>query len=308
MVLNNLADQTNLSLEDVEVPRHHHQHHQPADETILIDRHGEPILHQSRKRSRSRSSSSSSSGSRDRHHHHHEKHHQYCPKNVVFNICRGEVAVRSHTLSDQELQDSKALEEQAPVLHSTPETQETNEELAVQVPMNHENDQADQTSANDQSLDQEDMTDSNGNPEPIIEGTIADDDQLVEIPEANPPAQTSQHLNLSPLQNGLQNYRRKQAEIKAARKEQGRKLAEKARERRGQPFKHVSKSKRAGLVFPVTKVFSDLKNLEPGRRVTEGAAVYLASVLEYLSGNLFGTLFKILFKRDLFHGFSFGLI
>ncbi|CAF0753008.1 unnamed protein product [Didymodactylos carnosus] len=47
--------------------------------------------------------------------------------------------------------------------------------------------------------------------------------------------------------------------------------------------KRISKSARAGIIFPVTRMHRQLKSSEHVvRRVTKGAAVYLAAVVEYL--------------------------
>eukprot|EP01049_Picozoa_sp_SAG25_P001218 SAG25_NODE_48_length_18937_cov_1106.642637_16_plen_83_part_00 len=44
----------------------------------------------------------------------------------------------------------------------------------------------------------------------------------------------------------------------------------------------VSRSRRAGLVFPLGRLHRSLRHVTPFRIVSEGAAVYLAAVLEYL--------------------------
>ena len=44
----------------------------------------------------------------------------------------------------------------------------------------------------------------------------------------------------------------------------------------------VSRSRRAGLVFSVGRLHRSLRHVTPFRIVSEGAAVYLAAVLEYL--------------------------
>ena len=47
----------------------------------------------------------------------------------------------------------------------------------------------------------------------------------------------------------------------------------------------VSRSTRAGIIFPVTRLHRLLKAAPTATtRVTKGAAVYLASVIEYLVG------------------------
>ena len=50
--------------------------------------------------------------------------------------------------------------------------------------------------------------------------------------------------------------------------------------------KRQSKSAKAGLQFPVSKVLSLLKKGQYASRVGTGAAVYLASVLEYLTAEI----------------------
>ena len=50
----------------------------------------------------------------------------------------------------------------------------------------------------------------------------------------------------------------------------------------------VSRSRRAGLVFPVGRLHRSLRHVTPFRIVSEGAAVYLAAVLEYLCAEVLG--------------------
>ncbi|KAG9313470.1 histone-fold-containing protein [Chiua virens] len=50
--------------------------------------------------------------------------------------------------------------------------------------------------------------------------------------------------------------------------------------------KGVSRSVRAGLQFPVSRVQRGLRKSCLGRRVASGAPVYLAAVLEYLSAEI----------------------
>eukprot|EP00293_Proteomonas_sulcata_P008615 CAMPEP_0184293304 /NCGR_PEP_ID=MMETSP1049-20130417/4783_1 /TAXON_ID=77928 /ORGANISM="Proteomonas sulcata, Strain CCMP704" /LENGTH=285 /DNA_ID=CAMNT_0026601257 /DNA_START=48 /DNA_END=903 /DNA_ORIENTATION=- len=54
-----------------------------------------------------------------------------------------------------------------------------------------------------------------------------------------------------------------------------------------QPRKEsVSRSKRAGLLFPVGRLHRMLKDLNPGSRVAGQAAIYVAAVLEYLTAEV----------------------
>ena len=47
----------------------------------------------------------------------------------------------------------------------------------------------------------------------------------------------------------------------------------------------MSQSKRAGLIFPVARIHRKLKQLpQHVKRVSKGASVYMAAVLEYLMG------------------------
>lgn len=54
----------------------------------------------------------------------------------------------------------------------------------------------------------------------------------------------------------------------------------------GERQKAMSKSKRAGLRFPVGRIGRYLKNGRYAKRVGVGASVYMASVLEYLTVEL----------------------
>lgn len=49
--------------------------------------------------------------------------------------------------------------------------------------------------------------------------------------------------------------------------------------------KPQSKSMRAGVLFPVARLHRYLKRLNPRTRVSVGASVYAAAVMEYLAGN-----------------------
>ncbi|MCP4493607.1 MAG: hypothetical protein GY820_40840 [Gammaproteobacteria bacterium] len=48
-------------------------------------------------------------------------------------------------------------------------------------------------------------------------------------------------------------------------------------------FDKVSRSKRAGIQFPVARVVSRLKKGNYAKRIGAGASVYLAAVMEYLA-------------------------
>jgi histone H2A len=48
--------------------------------------------------------------------------------------------------------------------------------------------------------------------------------------------------------------------------------------------KAVPKSVRAGVLFPVARLHRYLKRANPKRRVSVGASVYAAAVIEYLAG------------------------
>src|SRR3954467_13047179 len=50
--------------------------------------------------------------------------------------------------------------------------------------------------------------------------------------------------------------------------------------------KAITKSARAGLVFPVTRIHRFLKDEHTGKRVTQTAAVYLTAMLEYLTAEI----------------------
>lgn len=53
----------------------------------------------------------------------------------------------------------------------------------------------------------------------------------------------------------------------------------------GSKTKRVSRSTRAGIIFPVTRLHRQLKSCPSApKRITLGASVYLSSVLEYLTG------------------------
>ncbi len=48
--------------------------------------------------------------------------------------------------------------------------------------------------------------------------------------------------------------------------------------------KPISKSTRAGVLFPVSRLHRFLKRLNPKTRISVGASVYAAAVIEYLAG------------------------
>lgn len=50
--------------------------------------------------------------------------------------------------------------------------------------------------------------------------------------------------------------------------------------------KPVSRSTRAGLVFPIGRISRSMRAISPGKRIGAGAPVYLAGVLEYLSAEI----------------------
>jgi len=50
----------------------------------------------------------------------------------------------------------------------------------------------------------------------------------------------------------------------------------------GPRSKPVSRSKRAGVVFPVLRILRSLKGINHSAQVRNGAAIYMAGVLEYL--------------------------
>ncbi|VDP12247.1 unnamed protein product [Onchocerca flexuosa] len=56
--------------------------------------------------------------------------------------------------------------------------------------------------------------------------------------------------------------------------------------RGGGKAKKISKSARAGLLFPVTKFHRLLRKGRYARRISQSAAVYLSAVIEYLSAEL----------------------
>jgi histone H2A len=72
---------------------------------------------------------------------------------------------------------------------------------------------------------------------------------------------------------------------KQQKRERGRKLAEFNRTNRQthkSTSKRKSKVKRAGCIFPVTRMRNQLRKMFPQSRVTEDAAVYMAAAIEYL--------------------------
>ena len=89
--------------------------------------------------------------------------------------------------------------------------------------------------------------------------------------------------------------RKKQAKKKSTKKkdpknvERGKALAEKLKEMKQRGFvpkPKRSKSEKSGVLLPVHHILKDMKKMFPHRRITEGAAVYLAGVLEYLTAEV----------------------
>jgi histone H2A len=56
----------------------------------------------------------------------------------------------------------------------------------------------------------------------------------------------------------------------------------------GQPTKknRITKSKRAGLIFPVKRIHNQMKSLMPGKKILTDSSIKLAAVLEYLVAEL----------------------
>jgi hypothetical protein len=69
---------------------------------------------------------------------------------------------------------------------------------------------------------------------------------------------------------------------------QGRRLSEYMKELRakGGVKKPIRKSKRAGLIFPVSRFLEKMKRLMPKFRILENSAVFLTGVVEYLTAEL----------------------
>jgi len=69
---------------------------------------------------------------------------------------------------------------------------------------------------------------------------------------------------------------------------QGRRLGEYMKELRakGGVKKPIRKSKRAGLIFPVSRFLEKMKRLMPKFRILENSAVFLTGVVEYLTAEL----------------------
>lgn len=89
--------------------------------------------------------------------------------------------------------------------------------------------------------------------------------------------------------------RKKQAKKKSTKKknpqnvERGKALAEKLKEMKQRGFvpkPKRSKSEKSGVLLPVNHILKDMKKMFPHRQVSEGAAVYLAGVLEYLTAEV----------------------
>ena len=84
--------------------------------------------------------------------------------------------------------------------------------------------------------------------------------------------------------SGLEAYRIKKAEKKQKQIEKGKLLAQLRKEKQtnGQKTKPISKSARAGVIFPVTRIVKKLKSIVPQKKNRVNASVYIAAVLEYL--------------------------
>jgi hypothetical protein len=88
----------------------------------------------------------------------------------------------------------------------------------------------------------------------------------------------------------LAEYRRKKNELKMTRIEMGKRLAESNRIKRLQKSKdepkrkHQSKSKKAGVIFPVSKFLKKLKQMTK-RKIRSTATVYMTAAVEYVTGN-----------------------
>ena len=89
--------------------------------------------------------------------------------------------------------------------------------------------------------------------------------------------------------------RKKQTKKKSTKKkdpknvERGKALAEKLKEMKQRGFvpkPKRSKSEKSGVLLSVNHILKDMKKMFPHRRVSEGAAVYLAGVLEYLTAEV----------------------
>ncbi|CAD7957500.1 unnamed protein product [Amoebophrya sp. A120] len=82
-----------------------------------------------------------------------------------------------------------------------------------------------------------------------------------------------------------------QAEVMAILKQQKRIQADKNKEMKeqkskGKPQAKGNRSKRAGLMFPVGLIDRKLKEMGVAKRVGQGASVFLAAVLEYLTAEV----------------------
>ncbi len=93
-----------------------------------------------------------------------------------------------------------------------------------------------------------------------------------------------EETEVMPSVSGLEAYRIKKAEKKQKQIEKGKNLSKLRKEKQanGQKTKPISKSARAGVIFPVTRIVKKLKSIVPQKKNRVNASVYIAAVLEYL--------------------------
>ena len=108
----------------------------------------------------------------------------------------------------------------------------------------------------------------------------------------NPSSQGTQGSKIATRRRSQNSQASQPNNSKAAKKEiqreRGEKLAKQLAEKRagGEKFKPTSKSKRAGIFFPVSRIIRYLKKSNPRLVVRSNSAVLLASVMEYLTAEL----------------------
>ena len=93
-----------------------------------------------------------------------------------------------------------------------------------------------------------------------------------------------EETEVMPSVSGLEAYRIKKAEKEQKQIDKGKLLSQLRKERltNGQKTKPISKSARAGVIFPVTRIVKKLKSIVPQKKNRVNASVYIAAVLEYL--------------------------
>lgn len=98
--------------------------------------------------------------------------------------------------------------------------------------------------------------------------------------------------------NHLQNYRVKQVELAKKRKLNGKKLAESMRIRRaaGLVKKSRTKSQKAGLILPVTRLLKEFKKMVPNTIIRQDAAVSATGSIEYLIAEILDLSSKLKFS------------